>query len=63
MMTIRSLRKISTDSGNRNFNLAKKVDALDMFRVFYKEFQEKEWTAEEETYMKKIWEELQKEDL
>lgn len=63
MMTIRSLRKVSTDSGNRNFNLAKKVDALDMFRVFYKEFQEKEWTAEEETYMKKIWEELQKEDL
>ncbi len=63
MMTIRSLRKISTDSGNRNFNLAKKVDVLDMFRVFYKEFQEKEWTAEEETYMKKIWEELQKEDL
>ena len=63
MMTIRTLRKISTDSGNRNFNLAKKVDALDMFRVFYKEFQEKEWTAEEETYMKKIWEELKKEDL
>lgn len=62
MMTIRSHRKMKSDSGERNFDLMKKVDPLDMFRVFYKEFHDKEFTEEEENYMKKLWESLRKEE-
>ncbi len=62
MMTLHSNRKISSDSGERNFDLMKKVDALDMFRTFYKEFQDREFTEEEEDYMKKLWATLQKEE-
>ncbi len=63
MMTLHSRRKISAGEGNRNFDLTKKIDALEMFRTFYKEFQEREFTEEEEEYMKKIWADLQKEEL
>lgn len=62
MMTIQSHRKINGDGGERNFDLMKKVDPLDMFRVFYKEFQDKEFTQEEENYMKTLWESLRKEE-
>ena len=62
-MPLHSRRKISAGEGNRNFDLTKKIDALEMFRTFYKEFQEREFTEEEEEYMKKIWADLQKEEL
>mgnify|MGYP000174814701 FL=1 len=62
MMTIQSHRRMNSGSGERSFDLMKKVDPLDMFRVFYKEFQDKEFTEEEENYMKELWEDLRKED-
>ena len=62
MMTIQSHRRMNSGSGERSFDLMKKVDPLDMFRVFYKEFQDKEFTEEEEDYMKELWEDLRKED-
>lgn len=34
MMTIQSHRKMNSGSGERSFDLMKKVDPLDMFRVF-----------------------------
>ena len=33
-----------------------------MFRFFYKYLQDKEFTEEEENYMKELWENLRKED-
>ena len=62
MMTIQSHRRMNSGSGERSFDLMKKVDPLDMFRVFYKEFQDKEFTEEEEDYMKELWDDLRKED-
>ena len=34
MMTIQSHRRMNSGSGERSFDLMKKVDPLDMFRVF-----------------------------
>lgn len=61
MMTIRTHRALSHDEGARRFDVEKKVDPLDMFRIFYKEMQEKEFTKEEEDYMKELWDEVRRE--
>lgn len=63
MMTIHTNRQIGRDDGQRRFDREKKIEPLDMFRIFYQETQEKEFTKEEDAYMKKLWEKLKEEEL
>ena len=63
MMTIHANRQLSEDTGGRHFDFNKRIDPLDMFRIFYKEMQDKEFTDEEEEYMQKVWNDVRREDL